>query len=243
MSTSCLVDKLSYYVDLAPAEVRLLAQLEEVERRFAAQEEIHGTGEEEDRLHVVKKGWLYTYVDMPDGRRQIVRVQHPGDIVGFPDIAFTYATTTLRASEDVVLCPFPKANLDDIFVNSPRLTALLFALANRDMACVVDTIRALGRMSARERLTYFLLDLIARLRITNKSITDTIRLPLTQTEIGDALGLTHTYVSKSLGAMEDDGLIRRAGQSVTLLKEEALRTSIDFIDRYKTLDTKWFPSG
>ena len=133
--------------------------------------------------------------------------------------------------------------LDDIVVNSPRLTALLFALANRDMACVVDTIRALGRMSARERLAHFLLDLIARLRVTNRSITTTFRLPLTQTEIGDALGLTHTYVSKSMRAMEDDGLIRRAGQSITLFNEEALRTSIDFVDRYATLDTKWFPNG
>ena len=239
---SCLVEKLSHYIVIDEAAERHLATLEERERQFRRHQEVHGEGQTLTHLHVVKTGWFYSYTDMPDGRRQIVRIFHPGDIIGFPDIAFTEATTNIRASEDGWLCPFPKRKLDAIFEESPRLTAMLFAIANRDLACVIDTLRAMGRMDARERLSYFFLDLAARLRITNRSLGDTIRMPMNQHEIGDALGLTHTYVSKSIREMEKAGLISREGATVTLEREAEMREMVDFTDRYARMDTSWFPS-
>ena len=100
----------------------------------------------------------------------------------------------------------------------------------------------MGRMDARERLAYFFLDLTARLRITNKDMTDTIRMPMNQHEIGDALGLTHTYVSKTIREMENAGLISRKGATLTLAQETRLEDMVDFSDRYARLDTSWFPS-
>lgn len=239
---SCLVEKLEHYISIDDVARDHLAALEEHERKFVRHQEVYSEGDELKYLYVVKQGWFYSYTDMPDGRRQIIRVLNPGDIIGFPDISFTEATCNIRASEDGCLCPFPKRKLDAIFEESPKLTALLFSIANREHACVIDTLRAMGRMDARERLAYFFLDLTARLRITNKNMTNTIRMPMNQHEIGDALGLTHTYVSKTIREMEDTGLISREGATVTLEKEGALSDMVDFSDRYATLDTSWFPS-
>lgn len=239
---SCLIEKLSYYIDIDETAAEQLASLEEHERSYYRHQEVYSEGDDLSSLYVVKYGWFYSYTDMPDGRRQIVRILHPGDIVGFPDIAFTKAACNVRACEDGCLCPFPKRKLDAIFERSPRLTALLFSIANRDLACVIDTLRAMGRMDARERLSFFFLDLIARLRVTNKGMTDTIRMPMNQHEMGDVLGLTHTYVSKTIREMEDAGLISRDGATLTLQQEEKLRSMVDFSDRYATMDTSWFPS-
>ncbi len=241
MSTSCLVDKLGHYAPLSEDDVAYVDALEEDERNFPRHTEIISEGDANTHLYAVKKGWLYLYTDLPDGRRQIVRVLVPGDIVGFPDLAFDRATTNLRAAEDCSLCPFPKQKLDVILEKSPRLSALLLTLANRDLACMVDMMRVLGRMNAEERLSFFFLDIRARLRITNKEMTDTFRMPLNQHEIGDALGLTHTYVSKSVRRMEDRGMIERKGGFVRLLKAELMAERIGFEDRYTTLDTSWFP--
>ena len=243
MSNSCLVEKLGHYIELDDVASRHLAALEEQERNYARNREINTEGDEIDHLFVVKTGWVYNYVDLPDGRRQITRVLLPGDIVGFPDLAFQHSTTCLRAAEDVCLCPFPKRKLDVIFEESPRLTALLFTLANRELACMVDAVRALGRMSAEERISYFFLDSLARLKITNRSMTNTIRMPLNQHEIGDTLGLTHTYVSKTVRRMEDSGVISRKGETVTLLRHDAMADRIGFVDRYSDLDTSWFPGS
>lgn len=238
---SCLVEKLSYYIEISDQDSRHIARLEEDEEQFQKYDEVYCVGEEVEYLYVAKRGWLYSYIDLPDGRRQIVKIIHPGDIIGLPDIAFPFATSTLKAAEDCTLCPFPKTKLDVIFRESPRLTALLFTVANRDLACMMDNLRAMGRMSARERIAFLLLDLNARLKISNRSMATTFRLPLNQFEIGDALGLTHAYVSKTLRAMEDDGLISRTGNTVTLERPRELIDLVEFQDRYSSIDTSWFP--
>lgn len=239
---SCLIEKLSHYIDIDATARGHLAALEEHERRYRRHQEVYGEGDRLDYLHVVKTGWFYAYTDMPDGRRQVIRVLQPGDVIGFPDIAFHQATCNIRAAEDGCLCPFPKRKLDTIFAESPRLTALLFTIANREYACAVDTLRAMGRMDARERLAFFFLDLTARLRITNPAMARTIRMPMNQHEIGDALGLTHTYVSKTIREMEKSGLISRDGATLTLEREDDLAEMVDFSDRYAAIDTSWFPS-
>lgn len=243
MSTqpSCLVTKLSHYISLDPSHKRQLASLEKAERDFADGTEVYQNGDTVRDLYVVKRGWLFSYTDLPDGRRQIVKFHHPGDIIGFPDVALKRVTTTLRTAEDVRLCPFPKSSLDVILRESPRLSALILSIGLRDQVVFIDLLRAMGRMKAQERMAYMLLDLIARLRITNVKMTDTIRMPLTQSQIGDYLGLTNVYVSRTINRMEEDGYILRHGDRLQILREQDLRDMTDFVDRYADMDTSWFP--
>lgn len=242
-SESCLVQKLSHYVDLNEASLEHLGKLEKSEKTFDKNTEIYQGGDENENLYVVKTGWLYSYTDLTDGRRQIIRLHHPGDIIGFPDMAFTETTTVLRAAEDACLCPFPKSALDAVFETLPQLTALLFTLSARDQVILIDLLRAMGRMSARERLAYLLLDILARLRVTNKSMTTTFRMPLNQSEIADMVGLTNVYVSRSLIALERDNLIARGEGTIEILDEKHLVEMADFVDRYDRLDTSWFPAS
>ena len=241
--SSCLVAKLSHYVTLTDADREKLATFEKTERSFAGGTEIHQGGDENRELYVVKRGWAFSYTDLPDGLRQIVKIHHPGDVIGFPDVALKHTTTTLRTVEDGCLCPFPKSALDLILREAPRLSALLLSIALRDQVVFIDVLRAMGRMSAREKIAYMLLDLIARLRITNPGMTDTFRLPMNQGQIADYLGLTNVYVSKTFIRLEQDGLIRRHDGYVQILAEEQMIALTDFQDRYAQMDTSWFPQA
>ena len=238
---SCLADKLSHYVELSREERQLLARFEEGERSYPRQTDLRQAGETDDKLYAVKKGWLYSYADFADGRRQIVKVHTPGDIVGFQDLAYDEATTSLRTCGPAVVCPFPKRYLTEVVRDAPRLAALLLTIALRDHVVLVDTLKATGRMSARERIAYFLCDMLARVRIIQGAEMTAIDIPLSQTEIGDVVGLTNVYVSKTLGRLEEAGRIRRDGSTVEILQEQELREMADYRDRYATLDTSWFP--
>lgn len=242
-NSSCLVTKLSHYVTLADDDLERLGELEKSERIFEAGQEVYQGGDVNNDLYVVKHGWSFSYTDLPDGRRQIVKIHHPGDIIGFPDVALKHSTTTLRTVEEVCLCPFPKFALDEILKESPKLSALLMSIAMRDHVVLIDVLRAMGRMSAKERVSYMLLDLIARLRITNQQMSDTLRLPMTQSQIADYLGLTNVYISKTLIRMEEDGFIHRDQDNLKILKEDAMIDLTDFHDRYAEMDTSWFPEG
>ena len=243
MSKSCLVRKLSHFIDLESEDEELLARLEEDEVEHAKGAEIFSEGDAETRLFVVKEGWLTGSMTLADGRRSVMRIFHPGDIVGFPDIAFQMATTSLRSVERGALCPFPRDRLDVIFATSPRLTALLFSLALREQAMFMDLLRANSRMSARERLAYMICDLRARLRITNPALGPSLRLPLSQADIADHLGLTNVYVSRTITILVNEGLISRTDRGLLIRDEDRLIELASYEDRHDRLDTSWFPSG
>ena len=243
MSESCLVTKLEYYATLSEDDRALILRLEEDELAHARSEDIYLPGQDRTNLHAVKSGWLFSYVTMPDGRRQIVRIHQPGDIVGLSEIAYPYTITGLRSVESGVLCPFPRARLDAIFTQSPRLTGLLFSLSHREYVMLTDLLRANSRLSARERMAYLLCDLAARLRVTNPSMGDHLRIPLSQSEIADHLGLTNVYVSKTITSMVQDRLVARTETGLRLLDEERLVALADYDDRHARVSTDWFPKS
>lgn len=240
---SCLVDKLSYYVTLTPSERKLLARMEEQERQCRRGEVVARAGQPLSEILVVKTGWLYTAVSLQDGRRQLLRLHFPGDVIGLPELPLTHAPHEVQAVTACCLCRFPKADMEEIFRESPKLTALFFSFAMIDQLVLLDRIRVLGRMSARERIAHFLLEIRSRLRIVEPEMDATFPLPLTQGQIADALGLTNVYVSKSLGTLREDGLISLSEGTVTLENEQELRELCDFADRYSEMDINWFPQA
>ena len=236
-----MAENLSHYMRLTDDDRKLLARFEEEERRFPRQTDVHRVGDPNDRLYAVKKGWLYSYIDFADGRRQIVKVHTPGDLIGFPELAYDKIINSLRSCNEVTVCPFPKRHIDDVVRASPRLAGVLLTVATRDQIILIDKLRATGRMSARERIAYFLLDTLARLRVLKGPDFSCFQMPLSQSEIGDVIGLTNVYVSKTLGSLEDEGMIRRhGGGMIEIVNESELKRTADFTDRYATLDTTWF---
>ncbi|WP_188576826.1 Crp/Fnr family transcriptional regulator (plasmid) [Tistrella bauzanensis] len=241
--TNCLIEKMGYYLDLSDPDIAHLASLQKHEQNWRQRDIVRESGAPADLLYVVKSGWCYSYTIMVDGRRQVLQIHHPGDVIGIPDVAYERAVTGLQAATDICLCPFPKNRLDEIFRDSPRLTALLMTLGMMDHVVLLDRIRTIGRMNADERVAHFLLEIVSRLRITSPDITDTFDLPLSQELIGDALGLTNVYVSRTMSLMERAGLIQRMDRAIRICDERALKDMADFQDRYYRIDTSWFPGG
>lgn len=226
---------------LSDTDRELLARFEKEDRAVPRQTDIRREGDENDTLFAVRKGWLYSFIDFPDGRRQIVKVHVPGDLIGFPELAYERVASSLRSCSAAIICPFPKAHVHDVIRESSRLAAAMLTVATRDQVLLIDRLRATGRMNARERIAHFLLDALARLRVFRGPDIVRFELPMSQQEIGDAVGLTNVYVSKTFAALERDNLIKRhAGAEIELLDEGALCRIADFNDRYRLLDTTWF---
>ena len=241
MNKSCLIEKIGYHIPISDVDANLLARMEEQEERARAKAVVREIGESVERLYVVKSGWFFSYMFLPNGTRQVLHIHYPGDIIGIPDIAFLRTTAALAAATDGLLCPFPKSSLDEVFIRSPRLSALLFSIGMVEHAVLSDRIRIISRMGAKERVIHFLLEVISRLRVTQRDLKTHFILPLSQGLIGDAIGLSNVYVSRSLTQMQNDGLIHRDGQGIELLDEQRMKQSVDFEDRHFKIDTSWFP--
>lgn len=238
-----MVEKLSAFIDLSVVDAELLAKLEKDIKEVAKNHQVWNVNDEIENLYVVRKGWLLSYTILQDGRRQVLELHFPGDVIGIPDVPFRHSTSNLLAVEDAVLCPFPKSAIDVIFTQSPRLTALLFTLAMIDKSVNLDRLRVLGRMSARERLAHILMEMHSRLSLTNGLFENGYRLPLSQFDLADAVGLTNVSISNAFAKLEDEGLIKRDKGVVKLLDTKKLEKISDYINRYQEVDITWFPNA
>ena len=238
---SCLVERMRYYIELDEKNEALLRGLEKDEVSYKSRLKLH-LQERNSDLYILKTGWLYRYIDLPDDRRQVLRVHFPGDIVGLTDVAMEETIGDTMTASEVTLCPFPKNSLDNIFRESPRLTALIFSLGMLEEAILLDRITMIGRNSALRRVANYILEIHSRLRThTDDATFSSFELLLTQEVIADALGLTNVSVSNAFTQLELDGKIVRNRKVITLTDPEKLKKELDFKDRYFRIDTSWFP--
>jgi CRP-like cAMP-binding protein len=242
-TVSCLVERLRYYIEISDENEQLLRELEKNEVSYKSRVKLH-LQEQRSNLYILKSGWLYRYVDLPDDRRQVLRVHYPGDIVGLTDVAMEETLGDTLTATDVVLCPFPKKSLDTIFIESPRLTALIFSLGMLEEAILLDRITMIGRSSAINRVANYMLEIHSRQRThTNNATFNIFDMPLTQEVIADALGLTNVTVSNAFTQLEQEGKIIRDRKKMTILEPDKLKKELDFKDRYFRIDTSWFPNA
>ncbi len=242
MPGSCFAERLGDLVTITPAEHDALARLEERERPVRRGATIQRENDRVGELFVLKKGVMMSSMLLDDGSRQILRFLFPGDMMGLSGLVYREAPETIAALSDCIVCPFERSTLSDILATHPRLSALMMVYGQIERAALTDRLAALGRTSAKARVAAVLIDMRNRLRIMDKSITDTFVLGLTQEEIGDATGLTAVHVNRMLRQLEDEGLIERDGR-VTFKNERGLMRAANYVDRQEGLDLSWLPQA
>lgn len=243
MTDSCFVDRLEKHLALTPAEKMALARLEENQRKVRRGAMIQRANEPVTELFVLRAGRVMSFVILPDGSRQILRVFFPGDFIGSASTVYGKAPESLIALTDATLCPFDKHALRILLDEHPRVAALMFVLSQTERVALTDRLASLGRASAKARVAAFLLDIIDRLRMMDDDVTDTFELKLTQEEIGDATGLTSVHVNRMIRQMENEKLIARSNGAITLLDERALQEIGHYTNRYTDLDLDWLPAA
>ncbi len=239
---SCLFAKLSHFCALGNAERDLIMKLEDKERVCRRGDTVWRQGQPANSLYVVKSGWMYGYAILGDGKRQVLDIYLPGDVLGLRDIVFEYSVSSVSALNDAILCPFPKSAMDDVFIEAPRLATLLYSLGMLENIVVIDRLKAAASLDARQRLCFFLMQIFARLSITNPMLGAEFKLPMTQELIGDALGLTQAHVNRTIHVLEEEGLIRRDGTLICILDGDRMRDISGFENRHYKMDLSWFPS-
>jgi CRP/FNR family transcriptional regulator len=241
MHRSGLIARLERHLALTEEERAAISRAEQREIRLKPGEILMAEGGTSHALFVVHYGWLHSAARLAAGGRQILRFHYAGDLIGTSSIAWSQASATLTAVSDCTVTELPKADLGQIFRQQPRLAGLLYAIAAAENVAMSDRLTSIGRKGAAERLTTLLLDILARLRVTAGGVIDSFDLPLTQSDIGDALGLTKVHVNRTIRALERDGVIERNGRRVRILDPGLQMRRTGFVDRYGEIETAWLP--
>jgi CRP/FNR family transcriptional regulator len=192
-------------------------------KRVQAHKNIKSTGEQTDRVYVICDGWAFRFAQLPDGRKQILSILIPGDLVTPTRLFEDTVRLSVQAMTNVRYCGYSRSML------RARLThdlALLDAwakvmLAERrwNIGLVID----LGSRSADERIAHLILALRTRLERRGMTVGDSLPFPLSQRLIAEATGLSTEHVSRVLGRFRSEGLIENAKGIMRVLDPSSLQ--------------------
>ncbi|WP_319799255.1 Crp/Fnr family transcriptional regulator [Halomonas sp. M20] len=229
---SCIIRLFSSYCALSEEDRRLLHRLEESPIETRAGQVLWKECDKASEFCTISKGWAYSFRNMDDGSRQILELFLPGDIIGMREFAFSQRLTGLAMIDDGMVCHFPHRHLVDLFSTSTTLTAVLFAIVSRHQALLTERLVNLARRSAQQRLAHFIYEIYERLNQTGSFNGGHFRLPLSQEQIGDALGLSSVHVSRTFTSFRKQQLVLRERHRVYLPNPQALAEVADFDNRY-----------
>lgn len=231
-----LFKRLSHYTELAEDDFAPLRTLRTQRQTAERGHDIIVAGMPFSRAFVVQRGWAVRYQMLADGRRQILNVLMPGDMFDLQIFVTAEADHSVMAVTDMELLTATPADVLSAFRSSSHLGLALWWAAVQEEAILRQQIVRNGRRTARERVVHFLLELHRRAQIVAEGDRTGFNLPLTQTVIGDALGLSHIHINRVLRKLIGEGLIRRDRSWVELLDRDRLAEICEFDPSYLHLD-------
>ena len=190
---SPLTRKLSVFVDLQETERAFLADLEADTTHLPSHAELVCRGQQQEKGYIVRDGWAVRSKTLSDGRRQVIDVVLPGNIVGLYHHVSPVAEETITAIKPMIVSAFQPGRMIEMFTGHPRLASAIAWLAAREDQILAERLVSMGRRSAFERLAHLFLELWERLRIRGLAGNGRLPVPLTQQIIADALGLSPNF--------------------------------------------------
>ena len=101
-----------------------------------------------------------------------------------------------------------------------------------DAAIFREWMVGIGRRSAPQRIAHLMCELLLRFKAVGLAPEYQSPLPVTQTELADALGLTVVHVNRVLRSLREDGMLRVERNTVSILDWERTRDLAEFNPLY-----------
>ena len=231
-----LVRKLESITDLTPEERQALLDLPMKVHAIEADQDIVREGDRPSRCCLILQGFACRYKITALGKRQIMAFHIPGDI---PDLQSLHLATLDHSLGTITPCEvgfIHHEDLRDLIRRCPRIGDLLWRDTLIDAAIFREWMVGLGRREAYGRIAHLLCEMMVKLRAVGLADGVTCDLPITQTELGDALGLSTVHVNRVLQELRGDGLISLRSGTLTVLDWDGLTNAGEFDPTYLHLD-------
>jgi CRP-like cAMP-binding protein len=160
-----------------------------------------------------------------NGGRRIVDFLLPGDLFGFGMRSRHWFSVEAIAG-GTAIARYPRVDAERLADSNPDIGRRIRLAAFDSINRVQSRMVLLGRASAVEKLSIFLLEMADR----NRAAPDMILLPMSRYDIADYLAIAVETVSRALTQLRCEGVIRLAGiRTVRVSDRQLLRRIADKI--------------
>ncbi|MCA0977869.1 Crp/Fnr family transcriptional regulator [Qipengyuania flava] len=167
-----------------------------------------------------------------EGNRQIVEIQIPGDFVDLHSYPMEQLDHAITALTDCRIVKLYHKEIDDLIDKHPRFARLLWFSTIVDTSIHREWILNLGSRAGSQRMGHFLCEMYCRMEVVGLVDDGRYDLPLTQKDLGEALGFTPIHVNRTLKKLRSLGLADFRNQKVAIDDFDALADHCGFDASY-----------
>ncbi len=206
----------SQEIDISPA-------LRPSRHTIHARQMIHSPREFSEYVICLCAGQAVSSVALPDGRRQILEVLLPGDLIFWTSLFEPMSGRLIEATQNSTYRKINRSAFFGYLQQRPDVFGMFVELctANKDWSDQLAL--TLGRRNALQRISRLILDLAQKLIDRDLANEQTISFPLRLRHIADATGLTPVHTSKILRQLRREKVIDLEGRTLTVTDMVQLR--------------------
>lgn len=231
-----LVRRLGTHAKLDDADRASILALRYTLKTVEPQRYIIREGDAPAQAAVLGSGFAFRHKLTGDGARQIVSIQIPGDPLDFQILYLDESDHGVQALTRSEVAFIARNDVRELVETRPAVARALIAQTQVEASIFREWILNVGRRSAQARIAHVLCELAVRLEAQGLADHYGYRLPMTQEQLADVVGLTPVHVNRTLRALEANGLINRDKRQISFPNWQALRATGDFNQRYLHLE-------
>jgi len=195
-------------------------------KKYLKGETLFFEGDRPDALVIVNEGSVKAFKITQDGREQILYVFSEGDFFGERNLFSRQVSAySVEALEPVKTCFFTRESFYGLLRAYPDIAVKIIEELGERMNRMENALQSMGVRSVDERVSALLLDFAEKYGTSVPGGT-LIRLPLSREGMANYLGIARETVSRKLGLLENEGIIRSNGnKNILLLDRNMLESS------------------
>lgn len=231
-----LLAKVREHGTLTAADESAICAIRAQTKALAPGEDIVRQGDRPDVAVFVLAGMLARYHTLPSGDRQYLSFHIRGDLPDVQGLLLSILDHSLCAMDRAEIAVLPHDPLVDLCLRRPGVGFAFWRLTLVDAAIFRQAITNNGVRSHAVRLAHFFSEQYFRAREAGLVERDTCSLPLNQSELGQALGMSHISVNRTMQRLRKERLADLRSGRLAVLNWNALSRFAGFDPTYLHLD-------
>jgi len=231
-----LLGKMEQHGTLTAADEAAICALRAHRRSLAPGEDAVCQGERPDVAVFVLSGMLARYHTLPSGDRQYLSFHIKGDMPDVQGLLLSIMDHSLCALHHADIAVLPHDPLIDLCLRRPGVGFAFWRLTLVDAAIFRQAITNNGARSHVTRLAHFFCEQYFRAKEAGLVEDESCSLPLNQSELGQALGMSHISVNRTMQKLRKERLADLRSGRLQVRNWEALQRFAGFDPTYLHID-------
>lgn len=227
-----LIRKLESISQLGEADKIDIRSLSLTIKALNATQDIVREGDRPTQCCVVIEGLVHRYKLLSNGKRQIVSFHIPGDMPDLQSLHLGTMDHSLGAIAPSEVALVPHTEIHALLRDNPAVSGALWRDSLIDASISREWIANIGARPASRRIAHLFCELYVRLRAVGLTESNSFMFPMTQSDIGDAMGLSTVHVNRSIQYLRALQLIALRDRRLHVLEWRGLQQEAMFDPAY-----------